>query len=214
MSIAVTGLCSRRRGRRRRERRSSGRATCFRRSHPEPAPGEEKIKEETKQKNKPAARKPRATSKKRAAPKTAAKKESPAESSDTNWTKTTADSKQNDSKDTGIDALDALIRTPKKEEEQPRKTSAGSSKTKPSKADINKAMAPVDARAQSCAKYSTGIVKVMMVVGGDGRVKSSKASGSLASTNAGKCVEMIARTAKFDPFSDSSFTFTHSFALK
>ena len=75
-------------------------------------------------------------------------------------------------------------------------------------------MGPVAARAKACSKYSTGTVQLRVTVGNNGRVKSSKAMGSFAGTTAGKCVEMLARTAKFNPFTDPSFTFTYPVILK
>jgi hypothetical protein len=38
--------------------------------------------------------------------------------------------------------------------------------------------------------------------------------GSFANTTAGKCVEMMARTAKFPKFSDPTFTFTYPITLR
>ena len=59
-------------------------------------------------------------------------------------------------------------------------------------------MGPVKARAQKmCAKYSTGVVQVQVVVGSNGRVKSATPKGAFANSTAGKCVAMQSRTAKF-----------------
>ncbi len=110
------------------------------------------------------------------------------------------------------DELDALLGGKKKKEES--KKAAPSGPTKPTKVDVKTAMGPVSARAKSCAKYSTGTVQLKITVGSNGRVKSSKAMGSFAGTTAGKCVEMIGRTAKFSAFSDPKFTFTYPITLR
>ncbi len=85
---------------------------------------------------------------------------------------------------------------------------------RPSKAEVKTAMGPVVAKAKACARYSTGTVQLRMTVGSNGRVKLSKSMGSFANTTAGKCVEMIGRTAKFSKFKDPSFTFTYPVILK
>jgi hypothetical protein len=111
------------------------------------------------------------------------------------------------------DELDALIGGSQKgtDKSEAKKESGGG---QPTKADVKAAMAPVAAKAQSCSKYSTGTVQLKITVNNSGKVQQSQAIGSFANTTAGKCVEMIARTAKFPKFTDPSFTFTYPITLK
>ncbi|MCP4601139.1 MAG: hypothetical protein GY847_11545 [Proteobacteria bacterium] len=111
--------------------------------------------------------------------------------------------------------LDALLDGKTKRGSRNRKSTTGDGMPKtPSKSDVKKAMAPVASRARSCAKYSTGTVQLKVVVGNNGRIKQSKAVGSFAGTTAGKCVEMIVRTAKFSTFKNPSFIFTYPITLR
>ena len=111
--------------------------------------------------------------------------------------------------------MDSLLKGPK-EKEKPKTAPADDTPKKPTKADVKKAMGPVQARAQkSCAKYSTGTVQVQVVVTGkNGRVKAATPKGAFAGNQAGKCVAMMARSAKFPKFSDSTFSFTYPIILK
>ena len=84
----------------------------------------------------------------------------------------------------------------------------------PSKADVKSVMGRVTARAAKCSKYSKETVQVKLVVGSNGRVKKATAQGSAAGTTAGKCVEMLARTAKFPKFADPSFTVIYPVVLR
>lgn len=119
-------------------------------------------------------------------------------------------------KKTGTDELDSLLGGGKKEEAKaPEKKADDGIPNTPSKPDITKAMGPVQARAQqSCAKYSTGTVQVQMVVGSNGRVKSASPKGAFAGNQAGQCVAMMARSAKFPKFKDPSFSFLYPIILK
>ena len=117
-------------------------------------------------------------------------------------------------KKSGTSELDSLLSGPKKE--KPKTAPANDLAKKPTKAEVKKAMGPVQVRAQkSCAKYSTGTVQVQVVVkGSNGRVKSASPKGAFAGNQAGKCVAMMARSAKFPKFSDSTFSFTYPIILK
>lgn len=125
-----------------------------------------------------------------------------------------------DTKKGGASELDSLLggSNEKKKEEEKKSAQSGSGGGQPAKlsrADINKAMGPVRARAQKmCAKYSTGVVQVKVTVGGNGRVKSASSLGAFANSKAGKCVAMAARTAKFPKFSSGSQSFTYPITLK
>jgi outer membrane biosynthesis protein TonB len=118
----------------------------------------------------------------------------------------------------GTAVLDELLGGGGKEDEKKSSKKAaggaGGLPKKPTKADVKAAMGPVGARAAKCAKYSTGTVMLRITVGSNGRVKSSKALGSFAGTTAGKCVEMLARTAKLPKFSDATSTFTYPITLR
>ena len=119
-------------------------------------------------------------------------------------------------KKTGTSELDSLLSGPKKEKDKPKTAPADDMAKKPTKAEVKKAMGPVQARAQkSCAKYSTGTVQVQVVVAGKtGRVKSASPKGAFAGNQAGKCVAMMSRSAKFPKFADSTFSFTYPIILK
>ena len=119
-------------------------------------------------------------------------------------------------KKSGASELDSLLKGPKKETEKPKTAPADDMPKKPTKAEVKNAMGPVQARAQkSCAKYSTGTVQVQVVVkGSNGRVKSATPKGAFAGNQAGKCVAMMSRSAKFPKFSDSTFSFTYPITLK
>ncbi len=84
----------------------------------------------------------------------------------------------------------------------------------PSRGDVKSAMQPVQARASKCAKYSKGTVQLKIVVGSDGRVKSSTPVGGSADQTAANCVSMIARTARFPRFKDPSFSINYPMTLK
>jgi chemotaxis protein histidine kinase CheA len=76
-----------------------------------------------------------------------------------------------------------------------------------SKDQVKAGMAPVQAKAQAmCAKKSTGTVTVQLVISGEGKVKSATPTGIWANNDAGKCVSMLARTAKFPKFADPTMT--------
>jgi hypothetical protein len=51
-------------------------------------------------------------------------------------------------------------------------------------------------------------------VGNDGKVRTAEALGAFAGTTAGKCVEMLAKTARFPKFSDPTFSLTYPITLK
>ncbi len=124
--------------------------------------------------------------------------------------------KKKPTKKSGTSELDSLLSGPKKEKGKPKTAPANDLAKKPTKAEVKKAMGPVQVRAQkSCAKYSTGTVQVQVVVkGSNGRVKAANPKGAFAGNQAGKCVAMMARSAKFPKFSDSSFSFTYPIILK
>ena len=119
-------------------------------------------------------------------------------------------------KKSGTSELDSLLSGQKKEKGKPKTAPADDVPKKPTKAEVKKAMGPVQVRSQkSCAKYSTGTVQVQVVVkGSNGRVKSASPKGAFAGNQAGKCVAMMARSAKFPKFSDSTFSFTYPIILK
>lgn len=112
--------------------------------------------------------------------------------------------------------LDALLGgSPKRPQVTNSAPAATSDQTDtPSKAVVRSAMNPVVAKAKSCSRFSTGTVQLKVTVGSNGRVQESSALGSFANTTAGKCVEMMARTAKFPKFSEPSFTFTYPVVLR
>lgn len=119
-------------------------------------------------------------------------------------------------KKSGTSELDSLLNGSKKEKEQPKTAPASDLPKQPTKVDVKKAMGPVQARAQkSCAKYSTGTVQVQVIVSGkNGRVTSATPKGAFAGNQAGKCVAMMSRSAKFPKFADSKFSFTYPITLQ
>ncbi len=114
--------------------------------------------------------------------------------------------------------LDSLLgantskRPEPKKKEPARQTS--SLPRKPSKAMVNKVMGPISKKAKACAIYATGTVQVQVVVSKSGKVKSARALGSFAKTNAGKCAAMLAKRAKFPAFLDPTFTFKYPIRIK
>ncbi len=124
--------------------------------------------------------------------------------------------KKTPTKKGGTSELDSLLSGPKKDKGKPKSAPAADVAKKPTKTEVKKARGPVQVRAQkSCAKYSTGTVQVQVVVkGSNGRVKSASPKGAFAGNQAGKCVAMMARSAKFPKFSDSTFSFTYPIILK
>ncbi len=116
----------------------------------------------------------------------------------------------------GSEDLDALLGGPKKKARSARKPASQqpAGLSTPDRQQVKQAMAPVARKAQMCSKYSTGTIQLKLVVNNSGRVVSSKALGPFAGTNAGKCVEMLARTAKFPNFSEPSFTVNYPIILK
>ncbi len=113
--------------------------------------------------------------------------------------------------------LDSLLGSKKSGgTEKPAAAPADSTPAQLDKADIQKAMAPVAAKAQTmCAKYSTGSVQVKVVVaGGTGRVQKAQTVGAFANSTAGNCVAALAKTAKFPKFKDATQSFTYPIVLK
>ena len=112
--------------------------------------------------------------------------------------------------------LDALLSgsTKRPIPERASSSDSGGMPNIPTKSQVKAAMGPVAAKAKSCSRFSTGTVQLQVTVGNNGRVKESKALGSFANTTAGKCVEMMARTARFSKFSESAFTFTYPVILR
>jgi hypothetical protein len=121
---------------------------------------------------------------------------------------------------TGSDELDTLLggSNPEKKQDNEGKAAVGEADDgiprRPGKEDVKEVMGTVVSKAKTCSKYSTGTVQVRITVGNDGRVAKSETLGSFANTTAGKCVEMIARTAKFTQFKDTSFSFTYPVILQ
>jgi hypothetical protein len=102
-----------------------------------------------------------------------------------------------------------------KTEEKPAAKPVDDLPKQPSKDQVTSAMAPIKAKAQaSCAKYSTGVVQVSMVVTSEGKVKSATPTGVFAGNPAGTCVAMMARSAKFPKFKDPTYTFIYPITLQ
>jgi hypothetical protein len=114
--------------------------------------------------------------------------------------------------------LDSLLGGGSKEKagtEKPAAAPADDLPKQPSKDQVTAAMAPIKAKAQaSCAKYSTGVVQVSMVVSSEGKVKSATPTGVFANNPAGTCVAMMARSAKFPKFKDPTYTFIYPITLQ
>ena len=101
------------------------------------------------------------------------------------------------------DPLDALLNADKSGIPEKKRSATVNLPNTLSRADVKKVMSRVAANAkQKCSKYGTGTVQLQVLVGSNGRVRESKAKGNLANTTAGKCVEMLARTAKFPQFKE------------
>lgn len=115
-------------------------------------------------------------------------------------------------KRSGEDELDRLLGVGSSKKANKR----GSSGTpgKPSRADIKAAMKQVAGRAKACSRFAKGTVQLKMTIAGKGHVKASRVVGSFANTQAGDCVKKVARSAKFQKFSDPSFTFIYPVILR
>jgi hypothetical protein len=126
-----------------------------------------------------------------------------------------ADEEPAPTKKASTSELDSLLGGDKEEVKEPTKKAAPSLPATPSKADVTAAMTPVQTRAQaSCAKYSTGTVQVQVLVDSNGRVKNATPKGAFAGNQAGQCVAMMARSAKFPKFSDPTYSFLYPIILK
>lgn len=113
------------------------------------------------------------------------------------------------------DALDDLLNAPKSEVPSKKKSTAEELPKTLSREDVKKVMDRVAASAkQKCSKYGAGTVQLQILVGSSGRVNEATSKGSLANTTAGKCVEMLAKTAKFPKFSDPVARVAYPITLK
>ncbi len=117
-------------------------------------------------------------------------------------------------KQTGQEELSDLLGSGKSAPSKKEKASSSGGGGKPTRAEVKAAMRPVSRQAKSCSKFAQGTVQLRVTVGGNGRVKQSKAMGSFSGTNAGKCVATIAKGAQFSPFSGPSFSFTYPVRLQ
>ncbi|MCP4675374.1 MAG: hypothetical protein GY854_07695 [Deltaproteobacteria bacterium] len=117
-------------------------------------------------------------------------------------------------KQTGREELNDLLGSGKSAPTKKKKASSSSGRGKPTRADVMAAMGPVSRQAMSCSKFARGTVQLRVTVGSNGRVKKSRPVGSFSGTNAGKCVAMVAKGARFSPFGDPSFSFTYPVRLQ
>jgi hypothetical protein len=100
-------------------------------------------------------------------------------------------------------------------------SSSGSSKEsgglpdKPSRAQVQKAMASVVKKARSsCRKSGSGKVSVRIIVGSNGVVRDAVPLGPHAADSLGRCVATFARkTARLPRFRSATFTFTYPFNI-
>jgi len=99
--------------------------------------------------------------------------------------------------------------------------SSGSSKDsgglpdKPSRAQVQKAMASVVNKARSnCRNSGSGKVSVRIIVGSNGVVRDAVPLGPHAADSLGRCVATFARkTARLPQFRSATFTFTYPFNI-
>ena len=86
---------------------------------------------------------------------------------------------------------------------------------KPSRAQVQKAMAPVVRKARnSCKNSGSGKVSVRIIVGSNGVVRDAVPLGAHAADSLGRCVATFARkTARLPAFKAPTFTFTYPFNI-
>jgi hypothetical protein len=86
---------------------------------------------------------------------------------------------------------------------------------KPSRAQVQKAMASVVKKARSnCRKSGSGKVSVRIIVGSNGVVRDAVPLGPHAADSLGRCVATFARkTARLPRFRSATFTFTYPFNI-
>ena len=86
---------------------------------------------------------------------------------------------------------------------------------KPSRAQVQSAMAPVVNKARnSCKSSGSGKVSVRIVVGSNGVVRDAIPLGAHSADSLGRCVATFARkTARLPAFKSPTFTFTYPFNI-
>lgn len=81
------------------------------------------------------------------------------------------------------------------------------------RAQVNAGLRSVASRVKRCNKGDSGIVVIEVVIGKNGRVTRSLATGAYSGTSTGKCFARAVRKAKFPKFSDSRITVRYPFRL-
>ena len=84
------------------------------------------------------------------------------------------------------------------------------------RAQIHAGMRAIKRRLQGCyARYKTpGLANVQVTIGRNGRVSSARTKGMFAGTPTGACVQVAARSARFDRFKGAPITITYPFILR
>ena len=81
------------------------------------------------------------------------------------------------------------------------------------RAQVNTGLKSVTSRVRRCNKGDSGIVVIEVVIGKNGRVTRSLATGAYSGTSTGKCFARAVRRAKFPKFTGSRITVRYPFRL-
>ena len=81
------------------------------------------------------------------------------------------------------------------------------------RAQVNAGLRSVASRVKRCNKGDTGIAVIEVVIGKNGRVTRSLATGAYSGTSTGKCFSRAVRRAKFPKFTGSRITVRYPFRL-
>jgi hypothetical protein len=145
----------------------------------------------------------------------AAEKEPASQEEDTGALESEKDpSKTASKKSTGKKRSRRSARSSKVSPQEARGSSDRGLSKRPGREDISAAMGPVAREATACSKYASGTVQLRITVASDGKVEKCRSLGGFADTRTGKCVEDLAKTAKFHKFEDQSFTFTYPITVR
>ena len=81
------------------------------------------------------------------------------------------------------------------------------------RAQVNAGLKSVTSRVRRCNKGDSGIAVIEVVIGKNGRVTRSLATGAYSGTSTGKCFSRAVRRAKFPKFTGSRITVRYPFRL-
>lgn len=111
--------------------------------------------------------------------------------------------------------LDEALSAPNPDAELERARDAQRLPQTPGRDDLMGAMKVLLPAIRGCAMGQTGLANISLVIGGDGKVQSALVAGApFAGTSAGRCMEGVARRARFPRFRQPSFRVRIPLALQ